>query len=419
MNVNILDYGAVEGGKVINTKAIQNAIDYVSQSGGGRVSITNGTFLSGTIKLKDNVELFIDEGAVLLGSPEVEDYEEVTSEGFINELLPRFRSNCFIFADGVNNISITGKGAIDCNGDAFAIPLKENSSFSKYGRWTHERVDKLTPARVVFFFFCNNVKVENITLQNLPLGWGYWINKCENVLFSNCKVISNKHYPNNDGIHVNSSKKVRIENCDLTCGDDCLIFRANNVALAKNYVCSDIEVENCRLTSYSSAIRFAWARCGTIKNVSIKNVKIYDSINGITMWLCGTYDLRRRTSDTGRENTHIENIAFENVNMEKVVLFPINIHCTDEPESQMDAITNITFKNVKATALQLPRIIGKSDNYVKNVHFEDCEFIKEKIDDGYPSFVKQEEIDNQITGIKNVENLTAKNTIGIDFNQKT
>ena len=101
-------------------------------------------------------------------------------------------------------------------------------------------------------------------MVNQPAGWSYWIHDCDYVAFDRVKIFAEVEYPNNDGIHINSSRNVTISNCDITCGDDSIIVRANNASLAENKVCEKVCVTNCNLTSYSGGIRIGWKkRTGT------------------------------------------------------------------------------------------------------------------------------------------------------------
>ena len=109
-------------------------------------------------------------------------------------------------------------------------------------------------------------------MQNQPSGWSYWIHDCDYVSFNKCKIIANVQYPNNDGIHINSSRNVTVSNCDISCGDDCIIVRANNLSLAENKVCEKVTVTNCNLTSYANGIRIGWMGDGVIRNCSFSNI---------------------------------------------------------------------------------------------------------------------------------------------------
>lgn len=132
--IDLLQFGGVADGKTDNAQAIQAAIDECFVRG-GKVILKNGTFLSSPFCLKSNVEFYIDETAVLLASPRFEDYRErliKSADGF----LPWNNSRCFIFADCEKNVSITGKGKIDCNGDKFIIKKNEH----KRG-WAYDYMD--------------------------------------------------------------------------------------------------------------------------------------------------------------------------------------------------------------------------------------------------------------------------------------
>lgn len=257
MIYNIKEHGAVGDGKQINTKAIQLAIDTVAASGGGTVFISDGIYKTGTIELKSNVELHLASDGVLLGSENVEDYPERENVKHVDTRnLPRNRNACMIYADECKNIAITGSGKIDCNGTSFV--MKKGGEPGAWEGWEYVRIDAPTPPRVVFFAGCQNVKIEDVTMVNQPSGWSYWIHDCDYVTFDKCKILAEVQYPNNDGIHINSSRNVTISNCMITSGDDCIVVRANNASLKENKVCEKVTVINCNLTSYSSGIRIAW-----------------------------------------------------------------------------------------------------------------------------------------------------------------
>ena len=120
MDFDVRDFGAVGDALTCNTQSIQSAIDQCNLQGGGRVVLSNGIYMTGSIVLKSNVELRIEAGATLLGSALCSDYPE--KEGLahvISENLPRRRNASLIFAENAENISITGLGKIDCNGKSF------------------------------------------------------------------------------------------------------------------------------------------------------------------------------------------------------------------------------------------------------------------------------------------------------------
>lgn len=371
MTVNIKDFGAVGDGKTLNTKAIQAAIDKVGEKG-GRVLIEDGVYMTGTIIYKSNVEIHIASDAVLLGSPDCADYPEKETTHVNSPLLPRWRNACLIFAEECENIALTGMGTIDCNGKTFVIHEQNPGNGWKY----HRDFDRPTPPRCVFFTGCRNVKVEDITMVNQPAGWSYWIHDCDYVTVDKIKIEAEVEYPNNDGIHINSSRNVTVSNSSITCGDDCIIVRANNVSLKENKVCERVVVTNCNLTSYSSGIRIAWINDGVIRNCAFSNLVFTDCSCGIDFFLPF---LRHNpdnpgTADIGREATLIENMTFDNIIMDKAFTAPINFDINPRPEVKVEAIRNIYFSNMHCRGPQFPWLQGREENHLQNIEFNNCSF---------------------------------------------
>ena len=370
MIYDIRDFGAVGDGKTKNTNAIQKAIDTCFENGGGRVLVENGIYMFGSIVMRSNVELNIAAGATLLGSPDITDYPERKDVKHVNsELLPRWKNACYIYAEESENISITGMGTIDCNGGNF-VRIRENEK-----DWKYERISGDTPPRVIFFAGCRNVKIEDITMMNQPAGWSYWISDCDYVTFDRIKIEADVEFPNNDGIHINSSRNVTVSNCSITCGDDCIVVRANNVSLAENKICEKVTVTNCNLTSYSSGIRIGWMNDGCIKNCTFSNLVMTDTSVGISMFMPHLkYDRKfSYTSDIGREATLIENMSFSNIVMETFGP-PIKLEIAENSETRIEAIRNIYFASIHARSAAGLYITGRPENKVSNIRFSDSTF---------------------------------------------
>ncbi len=411
MVFDIKDYGAVGDGVTLNTESVQKAIDDCAKNGGGRVLVSGGIFKTGSIVLKSNVDLHIAADGVLLGSEKCEDYPEKENlKHVVSENLPRFRNACLIFAEEAENISITGMGKIDGNGTYF---VKERQG--EWTCWPYWRIDAPTPPRVVFFTGCKNIKVCDITMVNQPAGWSYWIHDCDFVSFDRCNIYAEVKYPNNDGIHINSSRNVTVSNCNIVCGDDCIIVRANNRSLAENKVCEKVSVTNCNLTSWSGGIRIGWVSDGIIRNCSFSNLVMTDTSVGIHILLpevkwCPT-------GDYGREKTLIENLSFNNIIMDGIYARPIGITIL-QSDDRCEAIRNLYFNGIKSRGLEFPLLLGKKDCPLQNIYFNDCSF--EKIsDDELPH--KYEQHGPAVSGrrkddqmIKYAQNVVFNNTVFID-----
>lgn len=371
MNFDITDYGALPENDFLNTKAIQSAIDACSVSGGGRVVISNGIYMTGTIILKSNVNLHIEESAVLLGSPDCFDYPEISNVKHIDsDKLPRRRNACLIFAEECENISITGMGKIDCNGSNFVKKVDNYES-----GWRFQRIDAPTPPRVVFFTGCKNVKIEDITMINQPAGWSYWIHDCDYVSFDRVKILADTDYPNNDGIHINSSRNVTVSNATIVTGDDCIVVRANNASLKYNKICERVTVNNCNLTSYACGIRVGWLNDGTIRNCVFSNIVMTDTNVGIGIRLPG-HSPEDVWTDEGREATLIENLSFDNIIMDEIYCTPVNCVIDSSPMVMCNAIRRISFSNIHASGIEFPRFSGRSDNRISDITFNNCSFVK-------------------------------------------
>ena len=371
MTVNVKDFGAIGDGKTLNTKAIQAAIDKAGEKG-GRVLIDDGIYLTGTIIYKSNVEIHIASDAVLLGSPDCADYPENETTHVVSTLLPRLRSACLIFAEECENIALTGMGTIDCNGETFVIFEPSWGA----GWKIHRDFSRPTPPRCVFFTGCKNVKIEDVTMVNQPAGWSYWIHDCDYVSFDKVKIDADVCYPNNDGIHINSSRNVTVSNCDVKCGDDSIIVRANNISLKENKVCERVVVTNCNLSSYSSGIRIGWINDGVIRNCTFSNLVFKDCTTGINLQLpyIEPSPDDPSSSDVGREATLVENLTFNNIVMDKTYCNPVNIDIDAHPEVKVEAIRNLYFSNMKVRGPQFLWINGRKENHIEKVEFNNCSF---------------------------------------------
>ena len=405
MICDVRNYGAVGDGKTLNTAAIQKAIDDCASKNGGTVLLEDGIYMTGSIILRSNVNLHIEQNAVLLGSPNCGEYPEKQNlKHIISENLPRTRNASIIFAEECENISITGMGKIDCNGTRL---VRE-----KQGEWTgwrFERIDAPTPPRVVFFAGCRNIKIEDITMLNQPSGWSYWLHDCDYVVFDKCKILAEVRYPNNDGIHINSSRNVTVSNCDIVTGDDCIVVRANNRSLAENKVCEKVTVTNCNLTSYSGGIRIGWLNDGVIKNCTFSNLVMTDTVIGISIVLPDF----SKVPDRGREDTLIENLLFNNIVMDKIYGRPIKIYIGQTDGTRCEAIRNIYFSKVVASGLEFPYLCGRKDNKIRNIYFNDCRF-ECLSDEELPNFRQHGAADwdrsHGVPIFDNIENIVFNNT---------
>ena len=408
---NIKDYGAIGDGRTLNTVAIQKAVDECSVAGGGRVLIEGGTYSTGTIILKSGVELHIEANAVLLGSPDWQDWKDQPNARHIAQYYcPRHRNAALIFADEAENIAITGRGTIHGNGMAFV----EKDPSSPTGQLRRKLPFDKSPPRLILFAGCRRVKVLDVNINYPPAGWSFWVHDCDDVIFDRVSILVDVDFPNADGIHVNCSRDVRISNCNIETGDDSIIVRANSASLKENKPCERVSVVNCNLRSNSSAVRIGWINDGTIRDCVFSNLTIRDSVCGIGLFL-PSGGPRETTPDQGREATKIENIEFSNIVMNHIYARPIYVEITSNETTHVEGIRNIRFSNVYANGLMHPIVSAPRVGIVKDIFFDNCRF---EIDPagkstykngGNVGFAHCQRFERREHG-KNIENFRCRNT---------
>lgn len=258
----ITDFGAVADGKTLNTASIQKAIDAAAAKGGGRVIVPKGTFLTGTVRLRNNINLHLSEGAVLLGSTKWKDYE-------------KNRWYAIVLAQRVESISITGKGMIDGQGRELAEDvmrlIREGVIIDTGSFRTHNRPDEKFRPQLLEIRDCKKVTVKDVTLKNSSC-WVQTYGNCTDLLIDGIKVESNAYW-NNDGIDVVDCKNVVIKNCDVDASDDGICLKSGD----PNSACENIEVTNCRIRSSASALKFGTPSHGGFKNIRISKLYVYNT----------------------------------------------------------------------------------------------------------------------------------------------
>ncbi len=386
---NIINFGAVDDGKTVNTNAIQSAIDLCAENGGGVVVISGGTYVTGTVFMRSNVHLRIEGGTKLLMSGNIEDFPDFPCEWNVRAA-PRFSARCLIYVGNCENVSIGGLGMIDCNGSAFCEE-DPNATFSDTDPFLCKRMKRKldyanTPGRMIFVMKSKNVTLRDFTMTEMAGGWGIWVNGSEYVNIRDLKLYCCPDYPNSDGIHINCSKDVFITDCAVHSGDDALIVRANTNTLEQDIACENITVKGCTLSSHCQAIRIGWIGDGEIKNCVFSDLVITDSRDAITIELPSL----SLAGDIGKNTTRIERLSFNNILIDRTYRHPIKIMIADFEGTKCEYIKNIQFNNLNSRTNYFPLLMGRNNNYIEDISFINCRFeIKDKAEDGFkPRFVR-------------------------------
>lgn len=367
---DISEFGATGDGKTDDAKAIQTAIDTCSAAGGGRVLIPAGkTFLAGPFKLKSNIEFYVQSGATLLANPDENVYKESafrenTGEGTI-----------WVGGENIEMVSIAGGGIIDGNGIAFMGMEMEHA----YELKPFDTVDPRP--HMITIIGGNNIKIRNITLKNAAY-WSLHLVGCNDVAIANITILNSLKVRNSDGIDLDHSKNVRISNCHIESGDDCLCFK-NRREYAEFGPCENITVTGCTLISTSCAIKIGSENMDRISHITFINCIIKNSNRGIGI----QHRDEGEVTDIVFSNMIIECRLFSDVWWGKaepiyVTAFP---RASDnhkdagwrlpvgKEKGHVGSVKNITFSNIRCRSENGIIVAGESPDKVYNIRFNDVD----------------------------------------------
>lgn len=373
---NVVDYGAVGNKIVDDAKAIQQAIDECSANGGGTVLLpANHTFMSGPLCLKSNVNLHLEATAVLLANPDEGIYKlsafgENRGEGMM-----------WIYANGADNISITGKGTIHGNGIAFMGKELDDSYELKPVTTFDPRPHVLTLTDV------KNLTIRDITIRDGAY-WTVHLIGCDGAVIDGISLLNNLKIRNGDGIDLDHSRNVRISNCHITSGDDCICLK-NRREFEQYGPCHDITVTNCVMTSRSCAIKIGSENMDSIYNVVFDNCVITRSNRGLGI--------------QNRDEGTVTDVMFSNIIMDCQLWSDVwwgkaePIYVTSYPRANgnhKDAnwrfpkgetvgrcgeVSRIYFNNIVANSENGCFVGGDVEGKVNNVHFSNVRLVRKKV----------------------------------------
>jgi len=356
---NIVEFGAIGDNKTINTEAIQEAIDIVNSEGGGRVIIPAGTFCTGTLILKNNVTLHLEEGATLKGSTDLKDYPEI---------IPKYRSftdhyvtRSMVYAENQENISLTGKGTIEGNGGA---PEFTESPSSR---------DKDRPF-VLRIISSRDIIIRDLTFRNSAKWMQHYLN-CDYLQIDGIKVFNHVNR-NNDGLDIDGCRNVIISNCIIDSEDDALCLKSSGPD-----ACEFITIDNCILRSNCNAFKMGTESIGGFRNITVNNLVIdscqipspygYKAMNhtGIVILSVDGAEV---------ENISINNVVMNGVQASIFIKLGNRLRSFDEkiPSRGPGYLRNISISNVIAhdADTETLHISGFPGHYVENVSLDNIQF---------------------------------------------
>ncbi|MCC5928786.1 MAG: right-handed parallel beta-helix repeat-containing protein [Cyclobacteriaceae bacterium] len=336
---NVRDFGAMGEGSIKDVGAIQDAINKCKENGGGTIYFPSGNYVSGTIWFHDNMTVHIDSGAVILESF-VEGMERTVRAS---------RSHLF-FADGANNIAVTGLGSIRGQ----AKMMMHDSTYKERG----------FRSSVLYFRNCTNVKIKDISIFDSD-AWTVHLQGCTQAFIDSITIKNDKRRRmGNDGIDINSCKYVHISNCHIVTSDDCIVLKTNN---PDNPDCENIVVNNCTLETMCTAIKFGSETHRDFRDIVFSNCIIKDTSQGLSIVLVDGATIERVT---------FTNIFIHNVDDHwRTPVYPVLFHVSQrKPESRLGKIRDLTLNNINVDSNYSMVIQGTEKSNIENLKIQNINF---------------------------------------------
>lgn len=389
---DIKKLGADATGKKSCTELINKTIEKAAEEGGGTIYFPAGTYLTATIEMKSNITLHIESGATLRFSDTFEDYlpfVKIRWEGTVmNTLSP------LIYAHDADNLTITGRGTLDGNGfkwwaweaetrkilkeNGGKLPTKnqlqqmweeanQDLEVSDYYKGSLER--RMFRPPFIQFYECSNIMIENVKIINSPF-WTINPAFCDNVVVHGVTINNpdkNPKGPNTDGINPTSCRNVRISDCFISVGDDCVTIKSGRDADGRKYgkACENITITNCVMLSGHGGVVIGSEMSGGVKRVTISNCVFDGTDAGI-----------RLKASRGRggvvEQIRVDNIVMRNI-QRNAFIFDLFYDKTSkvEPVSERTPVfRNIHLSNISGREIkQIGYINGIEEMPVQNLSF--------------------------------------------------
>lgn len=372
----VTDFGALGNGLADDAAAIQRAVDACSVAGGGQVYFERGrTFMAGPVELKSNVEIYLDAGATLLANPDERVY---TLSAFGDN---RGEGMMWLWAKNIENLSFGGRGTIHGNGIRFMGAELHDSYELKPVSTFDPRPHVLTLIGV------RNLRMRDLTIREGAY-WTVHLVGCDDVVIEGISLLNNLKIRNGDGIDIDHSRNVRIANCYITSGDDCICLK-NRREYAEYGPTHDITVTNCTMTSRSCAIKIGSENMDSIYNVTIDNCVITRSNRGLGI--------------QNRDEGTVSDVVFSNIVMDLRLWSDVwwgkaePIYVTSYPradgnhkdanwrfpkgqtQGRCGEVSRIYFNNIFATSENGCFVGGDEMGKVNNIHYNNVKILHRRV----------------------------------------
>ena len=317
---DVRSFGAKGNGLDKDTTAIQSAIDAASAAGGGEVFFGAGTYVSGSIFLRSNVDFHLGPGATLLGSPDKTDYNaaDVCSQNTTSKPESSFGAHLVLCIEQ-ENVTVRGPGRIDGNSAVFLVDPKTGVEWGHRPGNRSAGQDKIPwrPSQMLYFVESRNLRIQDLELSNSTY-WSCFLFGCEQVAVRGLYVHNERdrfHTCNGDGLDIDCCEYVTVSDCRICTADDCITLRASGRRLKRSRDCAHVMVSNCSLSSPCNCVRVGVGE-GCIHDAVFSNVVAHDArtaIDFVSSW---------RAQAT--KGVDIRNIRFMNWIVDCQILFHLH-----------------------------------------------------------------------------------------------
>lgn len=353
---DIRRFGATGDGLAKDTRPIQDAIDACAQSGGGTVIVPAGTYLCGTLYLRDHTTLHLEPGATIRGSPDLADYN--TDDAYPQNLSSKeenWTGAHLLIALEARHVALTGMGTIDGNSAAFFEPPQPNRPGCS--------IKTQRPGQMICFVECSHVTIRDVHLINAP-SWTLFLHGCESCVVSGIRIFNPRGTPTGDGLDIDSCRDVTVSDCIVRSSDDSITLRGHNARLKKpNRACENVVISNCILSSGTCGIRVGVGD-GIVRNCRVSNCVLTDCRTGIHM--ISSFAARFEGGD--KKGCTIERIAFSDLTVDAKMPFWIL-----SGDSRTASIRDVSFSRLRVSARMGGYIASSRPGLISDLHFSDID----------------------------------------------
>lgn len=341
---NVKDFGAVGDGIVKDTEAIQKAID-----AGGTVYFPRGIYHTGTIFLRSNGGLELEQDAVILASLEEADYNDPAVPATMAGSQACGGSNRhLVIADNVENVFIRGGKFIGRGNEIFR---SREFIYSKTGLGPVWKYDVgFRPAQLMVFNESKGIRLNDFTIEDAS-GWSCFLYGCEDANINGIRIRNSPYIGENDGIDIDCCSHVTVSNCDIDVGDDAFTLRGCSTRLTNPRPCEWVTISNCIFRSaYAHAIRIGVGN-GEIRNCAFSNISVLDTLIAIHV----------NAKYSGGENAtgaYIHDLAFRNFHVDAAQLAFVRLDYRFAEAPCVTSIKNLQFDNIDGTVRQASMLHG-------------------------------------------------------------